>query len=388
MKTVLVACYEAWPPASGAASVTYNLARFLSGERKLIQLVPVGGFQGDIDGFSVESIKVGLSSGPRRSVKIISLMKSITQKIAEYGPEVVILEGASWSVYFYFLLKYLRSMASTARPFVVYHAHNVEYLLRRRARSRPVAGLTRLAERYVVRNADLVTACSEIDAGHFKRLYNLQPAVLPNGVDTALFGTASTEDLSRARDLLGTEGPVVTFLGLTAYPPNKEAIEFLVRSVFPLVNREIGKARLAIIGGPVDYHEDWLLVTGSLPFGRIPSVLAASDVCVAPVFSGSGTRLKILEYMAASRPVVATRKGVEGLEISDGENVILAETAGETAEKICLLLRDLELAGRVGRAGRELVAGRYDWKKILWDFETELTSIMKKEEKTAFLNSD
>ncbi len=378
MRTVLVACYEAWPPASGAASVTYNLARLLSGQRKLIQLVPEDDFSGEVEGFSVESVMVGRLSGPKRTLKVLSLMKDVARRTAAWGPDTVIIEGASWSVYFFLLMKRLRSgKAAGGGPVIVYHAHNVEYILRRQTRGRFVTWLTRLAEGYVVRHADLVTACSTVDAAQFERLYGRRPRLLPNGVDPGPFDAVKDGDIDRVRGLLGGAGPVVTFMGLTGYPPNREAIRFLVEDVMPLVRRGMGDARLAVVGGAIDHRENWIKVTGTLPYGDIPAVLAASDVCVAPVFSGSGTRLKILEYMAASRPVVATRKGAEGLDVENGVDAVLAETAEGTAEGILRLLRDRGLAARMGRAGRRLISSKYDWKNITAAFERDLSSVFE-----------
>ncbi len=189
------------------------------------------------------------------------------------------------------------------------------------------------------------------------------------------FEAAGEAAAARGRELLGGAGPVVTFMGLTGYPPNREAVHFLVDEVMPLVRREIKDARLAVIGGEVDRREDWLTAPGTVPYEDIPGVLAASDVCAAPIFSGSGTRLKILEYMAAARPVVATRKGAEGLDVEDGADITLAETARETADGIITLLRDRASADRMGLAGRRLVSSGYDWKRIASDFQTELAML-------------
>lgn len=375
MKTVLLACYEAWPPTSGAASVTYNLARFLSGERALIQLVPSEGFQGGLDGLEIESLSVGGASGLRRTLRVLGLMRKAAERIAARRPDLVIIEGASWSAYFYVLLKRMRSRGALRGVPVVYHAHNVEYLLRRSTRGGLVARVTRMAERYVVRRADLVTACSEVDAGHFKDLYGIRAVVLPNGVDADLFGRAGEADAAAARRRLAADGPLVTFLGLTTYPPNRFAVDFLVGSVMPIVRREMGDVRLAVVGGPVGHRAEWLIVPGTVPFNDIPGILKASDVCAAPVFSGSGTRLKILEYMAAARPVVSTAKGAEGLAVTDGRDIVLAETAQATAERIIGLLRDRDRAERIGRAGRDLVAARYDWRVLVRDFEKDLEDI-------------
>jgi len=88
--------------------------------------------------------------------------------------------------------------------------------------------------------------------------------------------------------------------------------------------------------------------------------LKRASVCVAPIFSGSGTRLKILEYLAAGRPVVATPKAAEGLAVEHGRHLLLADGTA-FAEALVRLARDRGYAEALAQAGRELVATRYSW---------------------------
>ena len=81
--------------------------------------------------------------------------------------------------------------------------------------------------------------------------------------------------------------------------------------------------------------------------------------------SGGGTRLKILEAMAMGRPVVSTYQGAEGLEITDGVNILLADTPEDFARYICALIADPQLGRQLGAAGRYLVESKYDWKTCL-----------------------
>jgi len=89
-----------------------------------------------------------------------------------------------------------------------------------------------------------------------------------------------------------------------------------------------------------------------------------STVCVVPVRTGGGTRLKILEAMALGRPVVSTTIGCEGLDVADGEHLLIADSPEQFAEKTVRLLTDRALCRHITTAARQLVVTRYDWDVI------------------------
>ena len=89
-----------------------------------------------------------------------------------------------------------------------------------------------------------------------------------------------------------------------------------------------------------------------------------SSAYIVPLRFGGGSRLKILEAMAMQKPVISTSIGSEGLDITDGENIIIADDPQEFARKIVLLFQDLTLGKRMGIAGRHLVESHYQWKLI------------------------
>jgi glycosyltransferase involved in cell wall biosynthesis len=89
-----------------------------------------------------------------------------------------------------------------------------------------------------------------------------------------------------------------------------------------------------------------------------------SRVCVVPLRAGGGTRLKILEAMAFGRPVVTTSIGCEGLDVVDGEHLLIGDTAEAFAENVISLLRHPELSERMAGSARRLVEKSYDWSVI------------------------
>jgi glycosyltransferase involved in cell wall biosynthesis len=98
---------------------------------------------------------------------------------------------------------------------------------------------------------------------------------------------------------------------------------------------------------------------------NVAEFLAASDVAVAPIFHGSGTRLKVLEYFSCGLPVVSTTVGVEGLNVKNGVHVLVEDNMDRFAMALIKLLKDRELATELGKTARELVVNNYDWKKIV-----------------------
>jgi glycosyltransferase involved in cell wall biosynthesis len=101
--------------------------------------------------------------------------------------------------------------------------------------------------------------------------------------------------------------------------------------------------------------------------GTVEDVLPhyeATTVCVVPLRAGGGTRLKILEAMALGRPVVSTAIGCEGLDLIDGEHLLIADTPEQFAAKTVRLLKDAELSHDLCRNARKLVETRYGWDRI------------------------
>ena len=100
----------------------------------------------------------------------------------------------------------------------------------------------------------------------------------------------------------------------------------------------------------------------------IKGLIASSTVALAPLWSGGGTRLKILEAMAIGTPVVATSKGAEGLDAQTGEHLFVTDEPGEFAETIIKLLTDQNLRQRLAANASRLVREKYDWAVVMPGF--------------------
>ncbi|MFN2538851.1 MAG: glycosyltransferase, partial [Mycobacteriales bacterium] len=215
---------------------------------------------------------------------------------------------------------------------------------------------SRLAERLerrIVASFDSVIAVSDQDA----RLLGTRVAVVPNGVDVERF---SVTPLPRAARVVMT--------GTLGYLPNVDGIHWLVSEVWPRVRQVIPEATLELVGkDPFPTvaaleGRDGVRVIADVP--EIGPYLRRARVAVVPLRIGSGTRLKALDAMAAGRPVVGTAIGLEGLNIRDGREAIVADDPESFANAVVALLRDDDLAQRLVAAGRAFVEENHDWARI------------------------
>jgi glycosyltransferase involved in cell wall biosynthesis len=207
-------------------------------------------------------------------------------------------------------------------------------------------------ERWLYAQFDACTMVSEQDARATRELLGFQKplAVIPNAVD-----------LDYYRPTYQPHPNTLVFNGSLTYTANLEAMQFFAREIWPRIRAEIPEATLRITG-QVSHRDPWaegIILTGYLEDVR-PAVGQAWG-CVVPLRTGSGTRLKILEAMALGTPVVATTKGAEGLAVTHGEHLLIADEPAEFATQTITLLRDADLRARLAQRARQLIETRYNW---------------------------
>ena len=137
----------------------------------------------------------------------------------------------------------------------------------------------------------------------------------------------------------------------------------------PVLRQSHPSAILALTGGGAPHREPWIRNAGSLPYYEFPGFVAACGIAVAPIFSGSGTRLKILEAMAAGIPIVATEKGAEGLGLRHREHFLLANNQKEFVDAIAAIFGNPTLAADLRRSAKQKVNAEFSWLAIARDFE-------------------
>jgi glycosyltransferase involved in cell wall biosynthesis len=154
----------------------------------------------------------------------------------------------------------------------------------------------------------------------------------------------------------------VLFLGKTDYPPNKMAIETLLTEWIPAAINQGMVLHPIIVGGPDPPRtNDETVFTGYVK--DVWPFLAAADVCVAPLRAGSGTRIKVLHYLAAGKPIIASGLAVEGLGLENGIHYLQANESMEFSSALRRVMSDDALRQSLVVNGRE-VADRFQWRTI------------------------
>jgi glycosyltransferase involved in cell wall biosynthesis len=167
-------------------------------------------------------------------------------------------------------------------------------------------------------------------------------------------------------------GGDVLFFGSFVHFPNVDAARRLKDAIFPLVQARHPRSLLYIVGeNPpselIASPDGQVVVTGRVP--DLEPYMARAAVVAVPIRLGSGMRVKVLEALAAGKPVVASRLAVEGLGVVDGEQLLTAETDDEFAERISLLLGDDELRAQLGAHARAWAERNLGWSETLDRFE-------------------
>ena len=229
-------------------------------------------------------------------------------------------------------------------------------------------------EKIAYKNADVVLTVSETEKQLLiaSGVEKSKIFAAPNGVDTVSF--QKSVDAQTIRKKYGfADSKIVVFVGNLSYLPNREAMQLISSTIAPKVNAEIPGAKFVVVGKKPTQSLSGIYFTGFVD--SVADVLKVSDVGIAPLLHGSGTRLKILEYFSSGIPVVSTSVGAEGIEVKDGENIFIADKPEDFAAQITKLLKDNALSFAVGQAGREL-AERYDWKKIVEKLGSDYQSFL------------
>jgi polysaccharide biosynthesis protein PslH len=249
---------------------------------------------------------------------------------------------------------------------VLLRAHNVESLLAHRY-AESQHGLRRLyarlhaakLQRYeatISAQADACLAITHTDAALLKQLNpHIKTYVVPAGVDLAHFEPQP-----------GCEEPAtVVSVAAMDWRPNVDAALWFCREVWPIVRQQWPLAQFYIVGknpppsirtldGQAGVH-----VTGFV--ADVRDYFARGSLFIVPLRSGSGMRLKILEAMAMGRAVISTTIGAEGIAVTPGRDILLADDAASFADAVCRGLADERLRATLGTNARQLVIAQYSW---------------------------
>jgi glycosyltransferase involved in cell wall biosynthesis len=264
------------------------------------------------------------------------------------------------------------------RP-VIYNAHNLESAFRHELPDGDASlrGL-RSFERRLLRRSSESWMVSEADISGARALCSqAKLRLVPNVVDVSairpVFATPARSDSGLASEPPATSEPVVAssepartpttepvaiFVANFAYTPNRTALEFLLGQILPLVWAQLPEAQLLLVGAGLEHppsEDPRVRACGFIE--DLAGTYAQARCAVVPLLQGGGSPLKLVEALAYGLPVVATPRAVAGLDVRDGVDCLVAESAQAFADALVDVLRNG--APGIAHAGRRLVEERY-----------------------------
>lgn len=221
------------------------------------------------------------------------------------------------------------------------------------------------------RTFDLIITNSTVDEQVIRELASKPKTLtITNGVDMEYFAPDSTLP----------DADKIVFTGVMGYVPNEDAALHFVEDIFPLVRAKRPEVQFWIVGSePSEKVKALTRISGVHVTGKVDDVrpyVRSATVFVCPLRVGSGVKNKILAAMAMQKATVATTMSIDGLDLADNREVLLADEPQAFAEKVVRLLTDQKAAQQLGVNGLARVQGQYSWDAMGKALETAVQSVM------------
>jgi len=280
-----------------------------------------------------------------------------------------------------FMTPYIPNIRRYARAPIVLRSHNLEHVLQERIATgernmlkRPyrhfLARQLKAYEMAVLDRVDGVAAISDADAARFREHGTRTPIVtIPFGVD-----------LNDHRVEQPGGDPVFFHLGSMDWLPNEQGVRWLLDKVWPLVIAQRPGAKLHLAGNRMPKDLMDAEFDGVTIQGRVKSAeryIAGRHVMVVPLLSAGGMRVKIIEGMAMGRAILSTTMGAEGIDHSDGHDILLADTPKAFAARMVDLIDHPERIAVLGTHAHDLVKRKYSNGPIVQQLVTFYRSLRK-----------
>ena len=266
-----------------------------------------------------------------------------------------------------FLTPYVPLIRRYSKAKVVLRAHNVEHMIWKHVAQSTRQPLKRWYLKHLslalrayevehINDYDGVVSITQSDAQVFRELGCRRPLVsIPFAIEPV--------ELPEVAVVPGT----LFHIGAMDWMPNRDSIEWLLEKVWPTVHKEVPQAQLFLAGRKMPARLMKMKAEGVHIVGEVDDAMrfiAGKQINVVPLLSGSGIRVKIIEAMSVGKAVVTTTVGARGIDYTDGENLLIANTPDEFAHQIKRLVDDPVYCVQVGQAAARLVAEHYDQQRL------------------------
>lgn len=268
-----------------------------------------------------------------------------------------------------YMAPYIETIRSHSDALIVLRAHNVEHLIWDRIAKKTNFPLKKWYLKHLVRTlkeyelnainkVDGIAAITYRDAAFFRGETAIPVIDIPFGVNP--------EEFTPCYEI--NERPTLYHIGSMNWMPNTEGIKWFLKNVWSKLHEREPDIQLNLAGRHTPKWMKKLKMKNVNVHGEVPDAkefIKNNDIAIVPLLSGSGIRIKIIESLAMGKTVITTTIGAEGIQYSEYNNIIIADTPTKIVETICRITKDPEEIRRIGRNARKLIEDLYDNKKII-----------------------
>ena len=281
-----------------------------------------------------------------------------------------------------YLAPYVRTIKEHSKARIVMRAHNVEHEIWERIADNSdfwpkkwyLTHLSKKLRNFEIERLndyDFLVALTERDLKQFKKLgYRNGAMAAPIGIDTSKYGMV---DVKRNTPFS------LCFIGSLDWMPNIEGLNWFLTKAWPAIHAKYPDVKLHVAGRNTPASLLNLNMHNVVIHGEVPDAaefVARYDAMVVPLFSGSGMRVKILEGMALGKTIITTSLGMEGIDASNKEHLLVANDPGEFLASVDYCVENPRRAEQIGRNAFDFVSDKFNHNKLaqqLFDVYEQLT---------------
>ena len=322
-------------------------------------------------------------------VTIIDVVFPLLAKASQEYVNVVLHEAKKADVVVLshpWLYPIIKTDINLKNKILIYDSQNCEALLRQTILgntpfARCITHMVKFVEKELCEESDLILVCSEADKNQFETLYNIDPSkieVCPNGVATDRIKPVNDIVKNANKKNLQIDKKTAMFIG-SNYLPNIDAANYIIKTL----SKQCPEITFLIVGGVGTSiglkDRDNIKIFGLVSDEDKDKIFAASDIAINPILHGSGTNIKMFDYLAAGIPTISTPVGARGIE--NNGSFIVCDLANFPNE-IRKLLQDEVLYKKLSSSGRALAEKDYDWNKISYNLGKRISDIYSNQSPT------
>lgn len=391
MKILVVSSYLPYPLFSGGHVRLYNILKQLSENNDLTLICEKRDYQSQKEIGELNKIcKEVITVDRRKQWSIVNILKTafslypfllIGHRSLEMEKKIKdILDKEKFDLIHVETFYVMQNLPKTNLP-VVLTEHNIEYLVYKRFADKafifvkPFLYLDILKIKYwenkFWKKATKLIAVSEEEKKLMKRK---DVVVVQNGVDEKNLTIKSAGWRTKFK-----QQKKILFIGDFKWLQNRDAVGWILKKIWPLVNAKVKALnekvdlKLWIVGRQIPdeikkIEGENVIFDENAP-KETADIYNQADLLLAPIRIGGGTSFKILESMACGIPVITTKLGIEGIDATDGKEVLVAETEEDLASLVFEIIFNDNAYEKLTKSARKLIEEKYTWSAIVKKLE-------------------